>query len=426
MNKRTVLLYLLSGILLVAIACGSDNGSESGFGSSSGGTGGTGGVDDTEITVLVPRTVTPVPTATEIINQPPETDPPFSGTITLGTPPPFTPSPPTRPPGRIVPTATAAATLAPGETPTARPNYTPPSITVPPLQTPPGTALVALPELGHISGLSSEQLSPYTAFYGFGEALFQREQGGASQPWLATDFVIAPDLSTITIRLRDDVPFHSIHGDFGNMTAEDVAWSMNMANTTTNPGSRHQFGSLFSQLWGEWAAVDDVTVQFELLGQTASLAEQALNLSSGRFTVFSKRAFEQNGEEWARNNIVATGPFEVQEWEEDTHILLLNRYTEADSHYIPGLTPGANLDIVRIVQVPEPTSRASLMRVGYADAAILRHEEADVFVPGGFISTPTASGSEPLVFNPNKVLSWEMKRAGEALVTDTWNLMLVP
>ena len=46
------------------------------------------------------------------------------------------------------------------------------------------------------------------------------------------------------------------------MTATDVAWSMNDANSTVTPESIHGQAGDFAGLWGEWTAVDDTTVSF--------------------------------------------------------------------------------------------------------------------------------------------------------------------
>ena len=47
------------------------------------------------------------------------------------------------------------------------------------------------------------------------------------------------------------------------LTAADIAWSMNDANSVTNPESIHGQAGDFAGLWGEWTAVDDETITFD-------------------------------------------------------------------------------------------------------------------------------------------------------------------
>ena len=57
---------------------------------------------------------------------------------------------------------------------------------------------------------------------------------------------------------RSGVPFQVVDGyDAGMMTAQDVAWTMNDANSITNPESIHGQAGDFAGLWGAWTAVDD-------------------------------------------------------------------------------------------------------------------------------------------------------------------------
>ena len=46
---------------------------------------------------------------------------------------------------------------------------------------------------------------------------------------LASSWTIASDFTSITFDIRPDIPWHSNGGDWGNVTADDVAWSFNEA-----------------------------------------------------------------------------------------------------------------------------------------------------------------------------------------------------
>ncbi len=264
---------------------------------------------------------------------------------------------------------------------------------------------------------------PHIPFMGFGESLFLSKAGETPQPWLATGFEVASDLSGVTITIREGVQFHTNNGDFGNVTAEDVAWSMNNANLATNPGSIHGSGSIFSTLWGEWEAIDSITIKFDFATYDARWAEEFLNQTGALFTVYSRRAFDEKGEAWVRDHVVTTGPYEVEEWMDGERLTLFSHYAGGGQHYIPALTP--ETDRVVVMQMPEDVVRAAVLRNGIVDAAILRPNDAQHFINSGFALTPASSGPD-LVFNPKKILSWEMGRTGVSEIGDTWNLVLQP
>ena len=46
---------------------------------------------------------------------------------------------------------------------------------------------------------------------------------------LAESWEVASDFNSITFKIRKDIPWHNNGGDWGDLTAEDVAWSFNSA-----------------------------------------------------------------------------------------------------------------------------------------------------------------------------------------------------
>ena len=60
-------------------------------------------------------------------------------------------------------------------------------------------------------------------------------------PILAESWVVAPDQTKITFQLRKGIQWHSGFGDFGDVTAEDVAWTYNNSfeeGSTGNAGEQ--------------------------------------------------------------------------------------------------------------------------------------------------------------------------------------------
>lgn len=315
------------------------------------------------------------------------------------------------------PTATSVAGQPTNTPTTAQPTNTPTtaqptatsssggSIDIPSPSTPNDTAVIAVDAVSDENGLNQAQSPEIIHYWGIGETLFLRADDDSSTPWLATGFEIESDLSGATVTIRSDAEFT---GGFGTLTAEDVAWSMNDANAATNPNSIHGQAGDFNGLWGEWTAVDDTTITFGFSQFDATWKDDFLNQSGQAFAVFSKDAFDQNGEDFSRDTIVATGPYEVESWDRDEQVTIVSRYANGGSHYLPALTPKTNR--IQFVEVKEPTTRASLLRTGEVDAALLEPKDAVVFINGGFGQTGTSGSVQLGVFFSGNL--WEDVYAG--------------
>ena len=171
-------------------------------------------------------------------------------------------------------------------------------------------------------GLGSAQ-APVEAmqYWGVGEGLFQVDDDGRTVGKLALDWDLAADLSMVTVNLREDVVFHDGFGAFG---ADDVVFTMNDANSNTNATSIHGQAGDFAAIFGETIKIDDNTVQFNFNegGFDPRWNGNFLNEQAQGTAFFSKAAFDQNGADWLRENIVSTGPFEVVEWVQDDRAVL--------------------------------------------------------------------------------------------------------
>ena len=132
----------------------------------------------------------------------------------------------------VVATATAQAAA-----PAAAPQEL---IKAPSTSTPAGMAVIATggSGLGSENGRGANQACDCLKNIGIGETLFRRAPDDTHLPWLANDFTIASDLSGATVTIQTGVPFQVVDGyDAGDMTAADVAWSMNDANAAVNAES---------------------------------------------------------------------------------------------------------------------------------------------------------------------------------------------
>ncbi len=211
-------------------------------------------------------------------------------------------------------------------------------------------------------GLGSAQ-APVEAmqYWGVGEGLFAVDNDGRTVGKLATDWELAADLSIATVTLREDVVFHDGYGSF---SADDVVFTMNDGNSNTNSTSIHGQAGDFAAIFEETTKIDDYTVQFNFTdgGFDPRWNGNFLNEQAQGTAFFSKAAFDQNGADWLRENIVSTGPFEVVEWIQDDRAVL----SAVDyDHWFA--TP--EIQTLRFTEVPEPSTRVAFLRTGDVDIA---------------------------------------------------------
>ncbi|WP_192912399.1 ABC transporter substrate-binding protein [Paracraurococcus ruber] len=118
------------------------------------------------------------------------------------------------------------------------------------------------------------------------------------EPDLAERWDSSADGKTWTFHLRRGVRFH---GNYGELTAEDVAFSLKKAGTAASSAFSADFRSI-----GSVEAVDPYTVRIVLRENVPSLLGILTNYSGGY--IVSKRAAEERGDGFTRAPI-GTGPF---------------------------------------------------------------------------------------------------------------------
>lgn len=201
----------------------------------------------------------------------------------------------------------------------------------------------------------------YTAVsdhYGSKEPLLWRERAPIPQigaintdQSLAESWEVSPDQTSITFKIRQGVPFHK---GWGDVTAEDVAWSFNNAKSEGNTNPRSGF-------WGEytdrWEVIDDHTAVMHVKGNlsvrwSVELSNQWRNTGS----VQSKKAFDDLGQDEANLTYAGTGPFEVMQWVPDEVLqaeALPTHYREA-----------AKVESLEIRVIPETASQIAALEAG--------------------------------------------------------------
>ncbi|MEI3187496.1 MAG: ABC transporter substrate-binding protein [Lachnospiraceae bacterium] len=135
------------------------------------------------------------------------------------------------------------------------------------------------------------------------EQLGRQLEDGSYEPWLAEKFETDADNLTFTITLRDGVKF----SDGSDCNAEVVAWNIQQyvdngkGSEVCNPKSIE--------------VVDDKTVKITF-DEWSNIWDSAI----GSVFIASKKAYDDNGEEWCKTHAVGTGPFILDEYVTDNKV----------------------------------------------------------------------------------------------------------
>jgi ABC-type transport system substrate-binding protein len=312
-----------------------------------------------------------------------------------------------------------------------------------------GTAVFAVAgPLNDQNGLCRAQACEGTHYNGIGETLFFYDIDTLKESaWVATGWKLEEDPNAksklaVTVTIREGIPFHKVpapnnpSGDWGTLTAEDVAFSINDANFgtpkagvdllkyTTNydqdAKDKYIFDSIHGQagdfdVFNEVQVIDKTHVKIPFISFTSIWLADLLGQPGQAISITSKKAHNytdgtyKNPGDFLRAFVVETGPFQVESWTRDDKLTSKSRYSGTEKHYLPELTP----KIARIVQVqaPDPTSRVALLRSGDVDIAYIQPKDAPQFTKDGksFGVTSTGGATQLGIFYSGNL--WETKSA---------------
>ncbi|MFW6195596.1 MAG: ABC transporter substrate-binding protein [Chloroflexota bacterium] len=262
-----------------------------------------------------------------------------------------TPAPdPTNTPAADPTDEPATATPDPSDTPTEEPA---------PGDGPSGTLVAALESVGVPIG-TPELCVPNCAnekyFYSAWDTLLQWTADDEVGPGVAESWELADDLSSFTWHIREGIEFHK---GWGELTAEDVAFSTNNVNSNTNPDTVHDVSGDMSCCYGETTVVDTYTARTEILNYDSRAPGWLFTNLRDSYGISSKAVYDEHGAEGMREIFVGTGPFEVQEWTEGDRVIL----EALPEHY----RNTAGVQTVRILEVPEEASRIAMFESADTD-----------------------------------------------------------
>ena len=296
--------------------------------------------------------------------------------------------------------AAPAPTSAPAVQPTAAAQQAPAPTAVPApaapaaMATEQSGALIWCCDLGHPNDVPS-YVPFYTAVsdhYGSKEPLLWRERAPIPQigalnmkQSLAESWEVSPDQTSITFKIRQGVPFHK---GWGDVTAEDVAWSFNNAKDEGNTNPRSGF-------WGEytdrWEAIDSNTAVMHVKGNlSVRWSVELSNQWRSTGSVQSKKAYDDLGAEEANLNFAGTGPFEVMQWVPDEVL----QAEALPSHY----REAAKVESLEVRVIPETASQIAALEAGEVHMAPIPNQFLnDVLGNIGGVKTRVGLGNSVFV-----------------------------
>ncbi len=182
------------------------------------------------------------------------------------------------------------------------------------------------------------------------ERLMEYNQDKELVPYLAESVTVAKDLKSITFKLKKGIKFH----DGSDLDAHVVAWNYQSAKDA----KRLQYHDKLSRI----EVVDDYTMRLHITRYTNQLI-----YSYGWLPIFSKQAWDKAGagnmeksKEWARANVVGTGPFKLAEYKRDNYLKWVRNenYWQAGKPYLDG---------IYVRYIPDPVTASAVMQAKEAD-----------------------------------------------------------
>ena len=197
------------------------------------------------------------------------------------------------------------------------------------------------------------------------------------------------------------------HKGFGEMTAHDIVWSLNDANAAVTPESIHGQAGDFRVLFKEASAIDDSTFDLPFATFDPAWDGNRTNMFGFSFGVISKTAYDENGEDWSRDNVVMTGPFEITEWATEDAAFL----NAVPDHWRQ--TPA--VQTIHLVALPEAATRLASLLTGEVDVAKPEFKDLKRLVDAGFRTVSAGGGRKAGIFWGGNYWETHDPRTGEPL-----------
>ncbi|WP_434310661.1 ABC transporter substrate-binding protein [Hominifimenecus sp. rT4P-3] len=196
------------------------------------------------------------------------------------------------------------------------------------------------------------------------EPLLRIYKDGTYDYLLAESMERDDEALTLTIKLREGIKFT----DGSDLNAEVLKWTI---DTALEAG---RSAALANPTGCE--IVDDYTVKIQFA--SFSLEWETL---IGKMYMHSKKAYEENGEEWCQVNMVGTGPYKLDQYVQDTKLVFVRNddywqgtpYMDGlEIHCITDTTTASSSFVnkeVDFLQVTDSNVMATIKAAGYSNVA---------------------------------------------------------
>ncbi len=228
--------------------------------------------------------------------------------------------------------------------------------------------LVGSGNIGNM-GNPNEISNPSDAGYAYPalEGLITRDAGGNFLPWLAKDWDISEDGTSITFYLQGGVIFH----DGTPFNADAVKVNIDIQITTPAWMNLKMIKSC--------DVLDEYTVKFNLDGWDWTMMNSLTYFFS--CMMFSPTALQNETPEWLRSHPIGTGPYKLVDYDRDMYI----KYDRFDDYW----RGKPYLDGVDFIFIPDSTTQLLAFKSGETDMTGVAAQDVEDIKASGFEMTST-------------------------------------
>ncbi len=228
---------------------------------------------------------------------------------------------------------------------------------------------------------------------------------------MATAWEVAPDQSKVSFTLREGVKFHK---GYGEMTADDVVWSMN--NAIREGSTFWGVGGL--QAWMDrWEKVDDYNVDMYFKTYRATWDVTLSNLSTHQPWIYPKKAVDELGEAVANVTPLGTGPFENVLYRTDD--IVITEAFDDGNHWRH--SPAAQR--MEVVEIEEPLVRNAAFTTRELDIIEVANKDIPELkraVPGAYEQIARGTTWPHVVYYTGNY--WRGEEACESSLVTSWTI----
>jgi len=204
----------------------------------------------------------------------------------------------------------------------------------------------------HVNSVTADSLFMHALF----DRLIERSPDGTLYPGLATEWSVAPDNVTWTLKLRSGVAFH----DGTPFDAEAVVFNL---NRIVDPNTKSEYAVFQLGPYASSRAIDPTTVEITMKEPYGPLP---VSLATYGLSMVSPTAAQELGERFGQNP-VGSGPFTFVEWVPQDRVVLQRNPDYDWASEIHRATGPAALDRVTTRTIAEAATRAAALLSGEVD-----------------------------------------------------------